>query len=158
MSELATVLQELRLIKSQQAAIIRMLKPEVKPHLVKVGAVVKATGWNREMLRKARELKWVAGYGHGIDTQDKGAGKATTYALKYTLLYLFLVPTGKIDDADNDHSDEKEIPGLNPQWEETLKTCKTKADVLHLYNQNKAAVNSDKRLQELFKTYQNKLK
>jgi len=59
MSELATVLQELRLIKSQQAAIIRMLKPEVKPHLVKVGAVVKATGWNREMLRKARELKWV---------------------------------------------------------------------------------------------------
>jgi len=110
------------------------------------------------LMHESGEFREVAGYGHGIDTQDKGAGKATTYALKYTLLYLFLVPTGKIDDADNDHSDEKEIPGLNPQWEETLKTCKTKADVLHLYNQNKAAVNSDKRLQELFKTYQNKLK
>ena len=31
---------------------------------------------------------------------DKSAGKATTYALKYALLYLFMVPTGKIDDAD----------------------------------------------------------
>lgn len=42
----------------------------------------------------------VKGYGHGIDSQDKGAGKATTYALKYALLYTFLVPTGDIPDTD----------------------------------------------------------
>lgn len=48
----------------------------------------------------------VAGYGHGIDSGDKGAGKATTYALKYALLYLYMVPTGNIDDADNSHSEE----------------------------------------------------
>jgi hypothetical protein len=48
----------------------------------------------------------LAGYGHGVDSQDKGAGKATTYALKYALLYSFLVPTGSIDDADSTHSDE----------------------------------------------------
>jgi hypothetical protein len=42
------------------------------------------------------------GYGQGIDSQDKAAGKA----LKYTLLYTFLVPTGKIDDADNNHGSE----------------------------------------------------
>ena len=42
----------------------------------------------------------LAGYGQGVDTMDKGAGKATTYALKYALLYLFMIPTGKIDDAD----------------------------------------------------------
>lgn len=46
------------------------------------------------------------GYGHGVDSQDKSAGKATTYALKYLLLYTFLVSTGKIDDADAVHSDE----------------------------------------------------
>jgi len=48
----------------------------------------------------------VSGYGHGIDSGDKGAGKATTYALKYALLYLFMVPTGNIDDADVVHSNE----------------------------------------------------
>ena len=51
-----------------------------------------------------------AGYGHGADSQDKAAGKATTYALKYALLYLFLIPTGKILDTDNDHSDDLITP------------------------------------------------
>ena len=52
----------------------------------------------------------VAGYGHGIDSGDKGAGKATTYALKYALLYLFMVPTGNIDDADGVHSEDLSAP------------------------------------------------
>jgi hypothetical protein len=50
------------------------------------------------------------GYGHGVDSQDKSAGKATTYGLKYLLLYTFLVSTGKIDDADNTHSEAVEMP------------------------------------------------
>jgi len=50
------------------------------------------------------------GYGHGVDPQDKSAGKAMTYALKYALLYIFLVPTGAIDDADKTHSEEIEEP------------------------------------------------
>lgn len=62
------------------------------------------------LLHESGESQVVCGYGHGVDSQDKAAGKATTYALKYLLLYLFLVPTGKIDDSDNSHSDEKEIP------------------------------------------------
>jgi hypothetical protein len=53
------------------------------------------------------ELK---GLGNGADSQDKSAGKSTTYALKNTLLYTFLVPTGTIDDADNTHSDEAAVP------------------------------------------------
>jgi hypothetical protein len=52
----------------------------------------------------------LAGYGHGVDSQDKGAGKATTYALKYALLYTFLIPTGKIDDADSEHSENMDVP------------------------------------------------
>ena len=43
-----------------------------------------------------------------MDTQDKGAGKATTYALKNTLLNMFLIPTGV--DTDNTHSDEYDVP------------------------------------------------
>jgi hypothetical protein len=45
-----------------------------------------------------------------VDTQDKSAGKATTYALKNALLYTFLVPTGTIDDADVTHSETQPIP------------------------------------------------
>lgn len=62
------------------------------------------------LLHESGESIEVAGYGHGQDPQDKAAGKATTYALKYALLYLFLVPTGAIDDADVEHSNDKEVP------------------------------------------------
>lgn len=50
------------------------------------------------------------GLGHGVDSQDKAAGKATTYAMKYALLYNFLVATGDIDDADATHSDNIAVP------------------------------------------------
>lgn len=62
------------------------------------------------LLHESGESIEIVGYGHGVDSQDKAAGKATTYALKYALLYTFLVPTGKIDDADYKHSSEIEVP------------------------------------------------
>lgn len=62
------------------------------------------------LLHTSGESIVLSGYGHGVDSQDKGAGKATTYALKYALLYTFLVPTGKIDDSDTTHSDNHEAP------------------------------------------------
>jgi hypothetical protein len=52
----------------------------------------------------------IQGIGHGIDSQDKSAGKASTYALKNALLYAFLVPTGRIDDTDVTHSDDIPVP------------------------------------------------
>ncbi len=51
------------------------------------------------------ELAW---YGQWVDSQDKGAGKATTYALKNTLLNMFLVPTWV--DTDDTHSDDLPTP------------------------------------------------
>jgi hypothetical protein len=51
----------------------------------------------------------IQGFGYGIDAQDKGAGKATTYALKNVLLYTFLVPTGTIEDTDKTHSDDIKV-------------------------------------------------
>jgi hypothetical protein len=61
------------------------------------------------LLHESGESIELSGYGQGIDTQDKGAGKATTYALKYALLYTFMVPTGKIEDTDNTHSENLPI-------------------------------------------------
>jgi len=62
------------------------------------------------LLHESGESIELMGYGHGIDPQDKGAGKATTYALKNCLLYTFLTPVGKIDDTDLTHSDNIVTP------------------------------------------------
>lgn len=65
------------------------------------------------LLHTSGESLELCGYGQGVDTQDKGAGKATTYALKNTLLNMFLIPTGV--DTDNTHSDEYDVPPKAPQ-------------------------------------------
>jgi len=67
------------------------------------------------LLHTSGESIELMGYGHGVDTQDKGAGKATTYALKNCLLYTFLTPVGKIEDADVTHSDDVEPPQKEKQ-------------------------------------------
>lgn len=74
------------------------------------------------LMHESGESIELSGYGHGVDSQDKSAGKATTYALKYTLLYTFMIATGKIDDSDNEHSDtipvpKKQKPELKPSHE-----------------------------------------
>lgn len=45
----------------------------------------------------------LASSGTGVDTQDKGVGKAMTYSFKYMLLRTFAIPTG--DDPDKISSD-----------------------------------------------------
>ena len=71
------------------------------------------------LLHESGESLEIEGYGHGVDSQDKSAGKATTYALKYALLYTFLVPTGDIDDADKIHSNEIQAPKPKPAFTES---------------------------------------
>jgi len=67
------------------------------------------------LLHESGESVELAGYGHGVDAQDKGAGKATTYALKNCLLYTFLTPVGKIDDTETTHSEEISTPVKKPK-------------------------------------------
>jgi hypothetical protein len=62
------------------------------------------------LVHESGESIELAGYGHGVDPQDKAAGKALTYALKNTLLYSFLTPVGKIEDTDRTHSNDIETP------------------------------------------------
>ena len=52
----------------------------------------------------------ISGYGHGVDSQDKSAGKATTYALKNALLDTFLITKGENEDTDSIHSDDIVVP------------------------------------------------
>ncbi len=51
-----------------------------------------------------------AGFGQGIDPQDKGAGKAMSYAYKYALLKVFALETGDDPEKDNiDHDSQAQI-------------------------------------------------
>lgn len=75
------------------------------------------------MFHKSGESVQLVGFGHGVDTQDKSAGKATTYALKNTLLYSFLVATGHIDDTDATHSDQ--LPTPQPKGKQAPKEALT---------------------------------
>ena len=91
----------------------------------------------------------LAGYGQGVDSQDKGAGKATTYALKYALLYSFLVATGHIEDTDNTHSDEIENPLVS--WADALSEIKTIEQLTIFYNSNKGIADSEPQIKLQFK-------
>ena len=66
------------------------------------------------LLHESGESMELAGYGHATDPQDKAAGKSTTYAMKYMLLYLFMTPTGNIDDSDLTHSNDIPVPKTEP--------------------------------------------
>ena len=75
------------------------------------------------LLHESGESQEIVGYGHGVDPQDKGAGKATTYALKNALLYTFLTPVGKIDDTDTTHSEDittKPVVKVKPKIKDEL--------------------------------------
>ena len=81
------------------------------------------------MLHISGESIELCGYGQGVDTQDKGAGKSTTYALKNLLLYTFLTPVGKIDDTDNTHSDDIPAPKVALESKASIKKAPKKAFV-----------------------------
>jgi adenylosuccinate synthase len=78
------------------------------------------------------------GYGQAIDTGDKGAGKACTYALKYALLYASLAPTGNIEDTDLTHSDAIKVKNT---FLDKIQSCKTIEELTFLYKNSKDAAN-----------------
>lgn len=81
------------------------------------------------------QFEVLASSGEGADTQDKGVGKAMTYAYKYMLLRTFAIPTGedpdKISSAELDakqkaeeekkakasEEDAKLLPELKGKWQ-----------------------------------------
>ena len=90
------------------------------------------------LMHESGESQEISGYGHGVDAQDKGAGKATTYALKYALLYSFLVPTGDIDDADSTHSQEYSVKANAPFDVSMINDCHTEQELIKLHAKYKS--------------------
>lgn len=109
----------------------------VRDQLVKQGIViipVEQESTNKELIRTEKSVNMltsvhvkyriqniddvndfieVESNGTGVDTQDKGVGKAMTYAYKYMLLRIFAIPTGedpdKISSVETDNKIQKEI-------------------------------------------------
>lgn len=125
----------------------------VRDQLVKQGIViipVEQESTNKELIRTEKSVNMltsvhvryriqniddvndfieVESNGTGVDTQDKGVGKAMTYAYKYMLLRTFAIPTGedpdKISSAETDEKIKKEIEAeqekvISKQKEESL--------------------------------------
>lgn len=63
-------------------------------------------------------------FGYGLDTQDKGPGKAISYAVKYAFLKTFMMQTG--DDPENDSIEREE---LKNKKEELRKTAESSSQV-----------------------------
>lgn len=60
-----------------------------------------------------------AGFGQGIDPQDKGPGKAMSYAYKYALLKMFALETGDDPEKDNiDYMPQKQLKKNTPTADE----------------------------------------
>jgi hypothetical protein len=95
------------------------------------------------LLHTSGESIVIAGYGHGVDSQDKAAGKATTYALKNALLYAFMVPTGTIDDTDNEHSENKEVPPMQQRPTKLIMPLETPQQARPAQQQSQGATNND---------------
>lgn len=56
----------------------------------------------------------VVSSGTGVDTQDKGIGKAQTYAKKYVLLNSFLIPSGEDTDQISSEKYTEQLMGAAP--------------------------------------------
>lgn len=81
---------------AKKTVAVKTLKTEVNIEVVFIN------------MDKPEEFVSTVSYGYGLDTQDKGIGKAYSYAYKYALLKIFALETG--DDPENDSIDHKPDP------------------------------------------------
>ena len=106
------------------------------------------------LLHESWEYIEIAWYGQWVDSQDKWAWKATTYALKYALLYIFLIPTGAIDDTDNTHSNDIDTPNKKTKPEFTAKSLEWSKKKMWEYSKEEAikVIQENYTLTEIMKT------
>jgi len=98
----------------------------------------------------------IESFGHGLDSGDKGFGKASTYARKYALLNAYKIATG--EDPDKEESEKtstaKTLSEKRIAVENYLnKNEKSKTDVLKHFNYDKVSDISDNDLDSIFKTF-----
>ena len=102
---------------------------------------------------------FIESFGKGIDSADKGFGKASTYARKYALLNAYKIATG--EDPDANKSEETTSPSkpsekltiLDNYFEMHLDTLQA---VLTHYSVGRLNDLNDKQLNTLYTTYKQK--
>jgi hypothetical protein len=72
---------------------------------------------------ESKESEILIGFGNGADSQDKGSGKAFTYAYKTMLSKTFMLFSG--EDTDNEHSDDIDRKQQNKKLEDKPKFTRT---------------------------------
>ena len=121
MSDVAYVQKENKKVNNQYSFVSHdQVSAVLHPVLVKHGIVVipSVTKWQQDGNRTVADVTVsfvnadnpedkidVGAFGYGIDTQDKGPGKAISYATKYAMLKTFVLETG--DDPERDSIDHE---------------------------------------------------
>ena len=95
-------------------------------------------------------------FGHGLDSGDKGFGKASTYARKYALLNAYKIATG--DDPDKDESSKDSVAKTISEKRIAVtnylnNNITAKTNVLKAFNCDAISDLSDKDIASIHKTY-----
>ena len=95
----------------------------VEQHRERVGQITSVdVKYRLQNIDDPEDYVIVCSSGDGADTQDKGAGKAMTYAFKYMFLRTFAIPTGedpdKICSDQLDYEAEQAAAKANPKINE----------------------------------------
>jgi len=75
------------------------------------------------------ESETLVGFGNGADSQDKGAGKSSTYSFKNMLSKTFMLFSG--EDTDNTHSDDINTPNKPSQAPKQQADTNTPTDLIN---------------------------
>jgi hypothetical protein len=76
------------------------------------------------------EYELLASSGTGVDTQDKGVGKAMTYSYKYLLLRTFAIPTGEDPDKISSEELDRKLTGASKSGQQKQGISETQSQAL----------------------------
>jgi len=110
-------------------------------------------------LEEPKDFIEVESFGKGIDSGDKGFGKASTYARKYALLNAYKIATG--EDPDANKSEETKTPATIDEKMVTLdnyfdKNLEGLQKLLAHFNVGELKDLTDKQVNTVFSTYRQK--
>jgi len=108
---------------------------------------------------KPEDFVEIESFGHGLDSGDKGFGKASTYARKYALLNAYKIATGEDPDKDPSKTDlaPKQISEITKDVTDFLISDNTKLQyVLKAFNVGELSDLTEKQFRQVYDGYKKK--